>query len=261
MFLNIDSLFWSMLSLKLVNEGFTISSPNALFSFVFSFLSELGPVSLLHLSKLSSFPLLFSLTLPMSTFSARSLATLRLKEWWGLPKWLVWADFKPRATQSSCLTSFYRKILNSLIFFWGAGVPYCLGHNFAIILSQPETALSPREESPFSTICYYHLFSSSCWYGRLLIFLIFFFRNSRWGTWSDLRHSPMGTSAYAKKPWEAPSQEQGKSVTAAFGSSTVSDWLKLLFNDATFNVVSRSHWKRWSCIWLLAPVLSPSALC
>lgn len=174
MFLNIDSLFWSMLSLKLVNEGFTISSPNALFSFVFSFLSELGPVSLLHLSKLSSFPLLFSLTLPMSTFSARSLATLRLKEWWGLPKWLVWADFKPRATQSSCLTSFYRKILNSLIFFWGAGVPYCLGHNFAIILSQPETALSPREESPFSTICYYHLFSSSCWYGRLLIFLIFF---------------------------------------------------------------------------------------
>lgn len=40
----------------------------------------------------------------------------------------------------------------------------------------------------------------------------------------------MGTSTYAKKPWEASSQEQGKSVTTAFGSNTASDWLKLSFN-------------------------------
>lgn len=53
-------------------------------------------------------------------------------------------------------------------------------------------------------------------------------------------HSPMGMTAYAKKTWEAFSQEQGRSMTAAFGSSTVPDWLKLWFNDTTFNVVSRT---------------------
>lgn len=48
----------------------------------------------------------------------------------------------------------------------------------------------------------------------------------------------MGTSAYAEKPWEASSQEQGKSVTTAFGSNTVSDWLKLSFNATlSFNVL------------------------
>lgn len=47
----------------------------------------------------------------------------------------------------------------------------------------------------------------------------------------------MGTNAHAKKPWEASSQEQGKGVTTAFGSSIGSDLLKLSFNDTTFNVV------------------------
>lgn len=51
----------------------------------------------------------------------------------------------------------------------------------------------------------------------------------------------MGATAYAKKPWEAFSEEQEKSVTAAFGSSAVSDWLKLSFNDTCSFKVSRKE--------------------
>lgn len=171
-FFNIDSHFFLfMLGLQLTkkNSAYLLQ----MLDHPLSFLSS----AQLPLSKLNSFPLSFSLILPPSTFTARSLAISHLKDWWRLMKWLVWADFKPQATQSSCLTSSYKNILKSLMFLWGTGVPYCLGHNFTIVLSQSETILPPKEAITLSSISVSAptiSFQVAVWYSRLLFLFIFF---------------------------------------------------------------------------------------
>lgn len=167
----------------------------------------------LPLSKLNSFPLSFSLILPPSTFTARSLAISHLKDWWRLMKWLVWADFKPQATQSSCLTSSYKNILKSLMFLWGTGVPYCLGHNFTIVLSQSETILPPKEAITLSSISVSAptiSFQVAVWYSRLLFLFIFFFGSCRWRTRFDCFTAPWAQMLMPKSPGKHPAKKREK---------------------------------------------------
>lgn len=197
--------------LSLVREGFSTPCSNAFSSFVFTLIPQLSPVSPRHLSTPNLFPWSFPLALPTSPSRSRSQATSRLKEWWGQPKGLVWAGFKPWATKSLCLTPSFRKILNSLIFFWGAGV-----------LSQSETVLSPKEAwLPFSGVCSYHLHLSSCLIGQTAIFFLV-----------PVDEEPDLICITA--PWLCqgalgsiqPRAEE--KCDHSFGSSTVPDWFKLI---------------------------------